>query len=523
MKPPLTGTVSGILNNDAVTANYATTASQYSDVQAGGYAITLSSLGGAKMGDYSTMVPGAKVTNGTLTITPAPLTITVANKSKVYGQVNPALTGTVSGILNNDAVTLNYTTSASQYSDVQTGGYPITIANLTGAKAGDYSTTVSGASVTNGTLTITPAPLTITVDSKSKVYSQANPTLTGTVGGILNNDAVTVNYTTTATQYSPPVAGGYPITVAKLAGAKAGDYSYTIAGASVTNATLTVNPARLSATGVNFSAMAGAPWNGTVATFINADPLGSAMSYIATIAWGDGSTSAGVISGSGSTLTVSGSHTYAGPGSATVHVQISHKLGYTTTATTSGTATITSLGLGVQNGQTAGIGFWGNSNGQALINTFNGGSSATALSAWLASTFPNLYGAGAGANNLSGKTNAQVAAFYLRQFGLQGPMVEAQVLAAALNVYATTLSLGGNAAQAYGFTVSAMGLGARSFNVGTDGAAFGVANGTTRNVYQLLLAVNQQAVNGVLYNGNATLRQQATDLIDAVNNAGGIA
>jgi hypothetical protein len=32
--------------------------------------------------------------------------------------------------------------------------------------------------------------------------------------------------------------------------------------------------------------------------------------------------------------------------------------------------------------------------------------------------------------------------------------------------------------------------------------------------------VNQQAVNGMLYNGNATLRPRATDLFSALNNAG---
>jgi hypothetical protein len=44
-----------------------------------------------------------------------------------------------------------------------------------------------------------------------------------------------------------------------------------------------------------------------------------------------------------------------------------------------------------------------------------------------------------------------------------------------------------------------------------------VGNNTTCNVYQLLLAVNQQAVNGVLYNGNATLQSQAADLLNALN------
>jgi hypothetical protein len=275
----------------------------------------------------------------------------------------------------------------------------------------------------------------------------------------------------------------------------------------------------LTATGVPIAATAGAPFSGAVATFTSSIPGSLAGQFTAVIDWGDGSTSAGVISGTG-TFTVSGSHTYADPVNETVHVTISHTLGYTLPATTAGTATVTSLGQAVQAGLAGGIGFWHNTHGQALLTSFNGGPSSTALSAWLASAFPNLYGAGAGANNLTGKTNAQVAAFYEGLFGQNG--ADVQVLAVALNVYATTSSLGGNAGAAYGFTVSATGLGARSFNVGADGAAFGVANDTTLNVYELLRAVNQRASGGVLYGGDASLQQQAADLFDALNQAGTI-
>ena len=89
----------------------------------------------------------------------------------------------------------------------------------------------------------------------------------------------------------------------------------------------------------------------------------------------------------------------------------------------------------------------------------------------------------------------------------------ASVLAVALNVYVTTSSLSGTAAVAFGFKVSATGLGARSYSVGLDRAAFGVANNTTLDVYQLLQAVNRKAVNGVLYNGDATLQAQCADLV----------
>jgi hypothetical protein len=312
---------------------------------------------------------------------------------------------------------------------------------------------------------------------------------------------------------------GSPYAIVASAAVGSGLDNYTIHYA---DGTLTVNPAALSASGVSFSATAGAPFSGAVATFSNPDPFGDASSYTALIAWGDGSTSAGVVSGTGGTLTVSGSHTYADAVNRTINVTIRHVLGNTTTATTTGTATVTSLGQGMQQGLTGGIGFWQNKNGQALIKGFNGGPSATALSAWLAATFPNLYGATAGSNNLTGSTNAQVAAFYLAQFSLGGTQVQAQVLATALNVYATTSSLGGSAGAAYGFTVSPTGLGARSYNVSSDGAAFGAANNTTLNVYQLLRAVNKKAVNGVLYDGDATLQARAADLFDALNKAGGI-
>ena len=54
------------------------------------------------------------------------------------------------------------------------------------------------------------------------------------------------------------------------------------------------------------------------------------------------------------------------------------------------------------------------------------------------------------------------------------------------------------------------------------GEGHGQANNTTLNVYELLLAVNKRAVNGVLYNGSAALQQEAGDLFDALNGAGSV-
>jgi hypothetical protein len=63
-------------------------------------------------------------------------------------------------------------------------------------------------------------------------------------------------------------------------------------------------------------------------------------------------------------------------------------------------------------------------------------------------------------------------------------------------------------------------VGTATSNVGANGAAFGVANGATMTVLDLLLAADARAVNGVLCNGNAALRNKANNVFSAVNQAG---
>ncbi|HEV3083221.1 MAG TPA: Ig-like domain-containing protein [Gemmataceae bacterium] len=187
---------------------------------------------------------------------------------------------------------------------------------------------------------------------------------------------------------------------------------------------------------------------------------------------------------------------------------------------------------GVASGQTATIGFWQNPNGQKLVLSLNGGATATQLGHWLAVTFPNLYG------SLDGMTNAGVAAFYKQLFARTShtapggpPKVDAQVLATALAVYVTNQTLAGTAAAAYGFQISAAGVGARTFDVAGNGAAFGVANNSRLSVMDLLLAVNARAHKGLLYdmNGNGQIdgsevgyRTMANDIFSAINEAGDI-
>lgn len=182
----------------------------------------------------------------------------------------------------------------------------------------------------------------------------------------------------------------------------------------------------------------------------------------------------------------------------------------------------------VTSGQTATIGFWQNKNGQALITSLNGSESSTQFGDWLAATFPNIYGALAGDNDLTGATNTEVASFYRDIFKAKkvkdsGPAkVDPQAMAVAIAIYVTNESLAGTVAQSYGFVTSANGVGGMLFNVGDSGAAFGVADNTDLTVMDIMLAVDDQAVLGVLYDGDAFLRQLANEVLTAINEQGDI-
>lgn len=164
--------------------------------------------------------------------------------------------------------------------------------------------------------------------------------------------------------------------------------------------------------------------------------------------------------------------------------------------------------------------FWQGGAGQTLINNFNGGPRSTALANWLASTFPNLYGTGAGPNNLTGKTNQQVASFYL-SLAKSSP-IGAQIASSALSVYATSLSLGGSIGTQFGFKVSTNGLAAETWNVGSNGTAFGESNGSTVTVYKLLQDANAISGGGVYFGGDATRTSQAKATFTAINQTGGV-
>lgn len=184
---------------------------------------------------------------------------------------------------------------------------------------------------------------------------------------------------------------------------------------------------------------------------------------------------------------------------------------------------------GVVTGDTATIGFWHNKNGQKVINSFNGGSSATMLGNWLATNFPNLFGA---ANpytgtSLAGLTNAQVAGAYANTWNPSGVTKNTyvQAFAVALACYATGTNLGANSTtESAGFNSSPEGTCGHTFNVGSNGAAFAVPNGTTLTVFQVMAAANANfnPATGQFYGGSQALTSDLNNVLNGINTNGDI-
>ncbi|HWB09164.1 MAG TPA: TIGR03118 family protein [Pirellulales bacterium] len=94
------------------------------------------------------------------------------------------------------------------------------------------------------------------------------------------------------------------------------------ANASVVS-TAKVADAPLSGTHLSIAATLGATFSGTVASFSDANPNGTASDFTATIDWGDGATTAGtIVSGQGAVFSIAGSHSFADAGASTVTITI---------------------------------------------------------------------------------------------------------------------------------------------------------------------------------------------------------
>ncbi|GHV14724.1 hypothetical protein AGMMS49938_11370 [Fibrobacterales bacterium] len=156
------------------------------------------------------------------TIAKVPLAIaSVSANGKTYDGTNTATVSAVefSGLVNGETLAqgTDYTVSAEFASTNMGIGKTVTVTvTLIGAKGNNYSLALN---TQNTTATIEKAPLTVTANDKNKTYGQANPVLSVSYDGFVNNEtasdlataptASTLATTTSAVdEYEITVSGG---------------------------------------------------------------------------------------------------------------------------------------------------------------------------------------------------------------------------------------------------------------------------------------------------------------------------
>jgi hypothetical protein len=229
---------------------------------AGSYSFTV------EVQDNSFLIPQTSLVPYTLTVDPAPLTITANNATNVYGSALPALGVNYSGFVNGDnandlGTPPTVTTTATAASPV--GSYPIT---ASGAADPNYTITY-----VDGTLSVTPVNLTITANDASMVYGGSVPALSASYSGFVNGDdasSLTTAPTLTTTAAATSPAGPYPITASGAV-----DPNYNI---SYHPGTMTVGKAPLTVTADDQSMPLGGPLPALTISytgFVNGDDASS--------------------------------------------------------------------------------------------------------------------------------------------------------------------------------------------------------------------------------------------------------
>jgi catabolite regulation protein CreA len=168
--------------------------------------------------------------NGALTVTPRPITFKADDVSRVYGETTPAFSYSIAAgtIVNND----DFGNPSFSVPANTAGTHVITLSGLANT---NYAVTF-----VNGTLTVAPRPVTVTVDAQSKVYGEDDPALTYKVtnGSLVNGDA----FTGALVRAQGQNVGTYAIQQGTLA--LGGNYTLSYIGA---NLTIAVRPVTVTA------------------------------------------------------------------------------------------------------------------------------------------------------------------------------------------------------------------------------------------------------------------------------------
>ncbi|MBH9501783.1 two-partner secretion system adhesin CdrA [Pseudomonas aeruginosa] len=220
--PSLTYQVSGLKNGDTAGA-----------VLNGGGLVRVS---GENVGNYAIQQGGLGLVSGNydlayqgnnLTITKALLNVIADAKTKVYGDADPSLTYQVSGLKNGDSAGSILTGGLNRAAGENVGVYGINQGDLA-LSSGNYDLSYQG-----NNLTITKALLNVIADAKTKVYGDADPSLTYQVSGLKNGDSAGSILTGGLNRAAGENVGVYGINQGDLA-LNSGNYDLSYQGNNLT-------------------------------------------------------------------------------------------------------------------------------------------------------------------------------------------------------------------------------------------------------------------------------------------------
>jgi hypothetical protein len=166
-----------------------------------------------------------------LTIDKRPASVTPNAANKIYGDPDPAFSGTLTGFIAADGVTAVYSRTPGE--TVAGNPYTISVVLSPAGVLGNYDITYNTAS-----FTINVRPASVTPNAASKIYGNADPSLSGTLTGFIAADGVTAVYSRTAGE---TVAGSpYTISAVLSPAGVLGNYDITY---NTANFTINLRPA----------------------------------------------------------------------------------------------------------------------------------------------------------------------------------------------------------------------------------------------------------------------------------------
>ena len=224
--PALTGSFQGFVDGETAS------------VLSGTLLISTSATPASAVGEYTITPSGITSNNydiqfvdGILAVNPAALTVRALDANKIFGADLPAFAAGYDGFVLGETVdalsgSLHFDTDATEASAL--GTYDVTPSGL---HSHNYAIDFVA-----GRLTVSPAPLTVRADDKTKVYGATLPALTASYDGFVLHDG-------------PSVLGGSLLLATGVTAASGvGDYAITPSGLSSTNYTISFVPGTLAVT-----------------------------------------------------------------------------------------------------------------------------------------------------------------------------------------------------------------------------------------------------------------------------------